>query len=304
MKQTFLFPDTAIPKIQASPVVTRLASAIWTTRKAWLIKLYLQLFVYVTNRGTYIDAFAGPQKTLDSWAARLIWEDDPGLRRKRIDRFELFELNRESLNHLREMVKKTPENRRSVFVTDGDANKKLPEALLKRPIKNPAFCLLDQRSTECSWKLVETISKHKTEGHKIELFYFLMAGWKNRSLKNLKVNPEADLLRWWGRSDYDLAVTADPNRLAELFCDRFRNELGYRFVVPFPIYGDPNDGSNGRLQYWMIHASDHEAATSFMVRAFNRLACGYDPNAKQEDFGWSDDELRSLKKRKLAPPRI
>jgi len=299
MKQSFLFPDTAIPKIQAAPIVARLAAAIWTTRKAWLIRLYLQLFVYVTNRGTYIDAFAGPQKTLDAWAARLIWEADPGPKRKRIDRFELFEISRRSLKQLKDMVSRTSENKRTVFITDGDANIELPKALAKRPITNPAFCLLDQRSTECSWDLVKAVALHKVEGHKIELFYFLMAGWKNRSLKNLKIDPDGDLLRWWGRDDFEIAIKADPNRLAELFCDRFRNELGYRFVQPFPIYGDPNDGSRGRLQYWMIHASDHEAATSFMVRAFNRLACGYDPNAKQEDFGWTDAELKAqLKPRK------
>jgi hypothetical protein len=43
------------------------------------------------------------------------------------------------------------------------------------------------------------------------------------------------------------------------YCDRLR-QLGYTFVTPQLV----NDPKTGQAQYWMIHASDHDAAWSFM----------------------------------------
>lgn len=294
MSSEFLFPD--VPLVPVAEKVRTLESAIWTRRKSLLIKLYLQLFVFVTNRGTYIDAFSGPQENEDAWSAKLIWTNDPGPRRKRLDRFELFELKPSSISALKKMIPSVPKNGRQVHIQPGDANKEIPKMLKIRPIRAPAFCLLDQRTTECSWELVKTLAGHKKEGHKIELFYFLMAGWKNRSLKNIKNQPDAQLKKWWGREDYDVAVKASPNRLAELFRERFIKELGYAYTYPYPIYSNPDGVGGGRLQYWMIHASDHAEARHFMSRAYNKLANGYDPNAKQEEFDWSASELSALKK--------
>ncbi|MCK9588866.1 MAG: three-Cys-motif partner protein TcmP [Terrimicrobiaceae bacterium] len=296
MNSEFLFPD--VPRVPVAQKVRTLDSAIWTRRKSLLIKLYLQLFVFVTNRGTYIDAFAGPQEKEDAWSARLVWTNDPGPKRKRLDRFELFELKKASASTLRRMVASVPANKRKVHVIQGDANIEVPKMLGQRPIGEPAFCLLDQRTTECSWDLVKILAEHKQEGHKIELFYFLMAGWKDRSLKNIKRDADVQMKRWWGRDDYSVALKASQDRLAEIFRERFMEELGYKYTFPYPIYSNPDGEGGGRLQYWMIHASDHEEAHKFMSRAYNKLASGYDPKTKQDEFAWSEAELASLKRRR------
>lgn len=295
----WLFSPDEIPIAQVPQKVTRLTSHISTQRKALLVKLYLQLFVYVTHRGTYLDAFSGPQDKEDAWAARHLWESDPGPKKNRLDRFEFFELNTASVRKLRKMVGKVPKNRRLVEISPGDCNITLPEALRLRPVKGPAFCLLDQRSTECDWRLVETISGHKQDPTKIELFYFLMARWKNRSLKNISKDRHERLLKWWGRDDYPTAISLDPAQLAAQVSRRFREELGYKFAYEYPIYEPPHRGSY--LQYFMIHASDHPEANKFMNRAYNKCAGGYDPHSRQDDLVWSDTDLASiLKKAKKA----
>jgi len=291
----WLFPEDEMPKVPIARKLTRLTSHISTQRKALLVRLYLQLFVYVTHRGTYIDAFAGPQDKEDAWAARHIWESDPGPRKNRIDRLELFEQNSASVRKLEKMVEKTAANRRAIAVASGDCNIRLPEILQLRPVKGPAFCLLDQRSTECDWQLVKTVAEHKQDPTKIEIFYFLMARWKNRSLKNISKNRHDRLLKWWGREDYGTAINLDPDQLAGLMSRRFREELGYKFAYEYPIYEPPHKG--GYLQYFMIHASDHPEATSFMNRAYNKCAGGYDPRNKQADLIWSDDDLTKIARR-------
>ena len=47
--------------------------------KARLIQAYLQLFVYITRHGTYIDGFAAPQdaKHIHTWAAKPLLELEP-----------------------------------------------------------------------------------------------------------------------------------------------------------------------------------------------------------------------------------
>ena len=289
-----LFPEGTIPIRDKPERYSRLESPIWTERKATLIRLYLELFVYVTHRGTYLDAFAGPQypDKPDAWAAHLIWKSNPGRKRRRIDRFEFFEKEPSSVSALKEMVAATSEDGRKVEVTPGDCNVEIPRVLEERPIKNPAFCLLDQRSMECDWNLVETLAAHKS-GHKIELFYFLMSAWKERTIAGLTKNPDSEIERWWGRNDVDLVKKASRERLKELFAGRLRDDLGYGHVHAFPIYDNVAAAGGGTVKYWMIHASDHPEAPRFMVRAYNKLACGYDPSLKQEDFGWSDEELRA-----------
>ncbi|MCI0720645.1 MAG: hypothetical protein L0338_17005 [Acidobacteria bacterium] len=47
-----------------------------------------------------------------------------------------------------------------------------------------------------------------------------------------------------------------------------RDELGYQFVVPWPIYQRKSGG--GVVMYYMIHATDHPAATALMARAYNK----------------------------------
>lgn len=182
------------------------------------------------------------------------------------------------------MVQEEDADGRTIRIHPADCNQALPELLANADLKGPTFCLLDQRTTECHWSTVQALASYQPGKHKIELFYFLMAGWKNRSLKNKR--DDCEIKAWWGNEHYFDSITARPDRLAELFRDRFRNELGYRYCMAFPIFG-----RDRRTEYWMIHATDHPEAIDLMRRSYKRIACGFDPAVEQEEF-WSDDALR------------
>ena len=56
-------------------------------------------------------------------------------------------------------------------------------------------------------------------------------------------------------------------RRVEAFVSRFRDELGYRHVMPWPIL--ERDGSGAPVMYYMIHATDHPEAPKLMSRAYH-----------------------------------
>ncbi|TAK33554.1 MAG: hypothetical protein EPO40_00040 [Myxococcaceae bacterium] len=56
---------------------------------------------------------------------------------------------------------------------------------------------------------------------------------------------------------------------AMLVVDRLRGELKYKYARPYPIY--QREEREGFCMYYMIHASDHPAASSLMVRAYDRV---------------------------------
>lgn len=272
----------------------QLDGAIWTRRKALLIQTYLRLFVRITFRGTYIDAFAGPQEEhqeATTWAARRVWEFDPGPKLRRIDKFELFEENKQSIEFIRNMLSQTPTNKRTVHVHRGDSNILLPERLLASPVKGPAFCLLDQRSDECNWNTVRAVASHKKGEMKIEVFYFVMAGWLDRYRSGIADrNRDEKFQKWWGHPEFSALEKASPERAAELFADRFKNELGYAFAYPYPIYDNISPSEKGVVKFYMIHATDHPDATELMRRSFAKLATGWDPNVSQEAMSFIDED--------------
>jgi three-Cys-motif partner protein len=127
--------------------------------------------------------------------------------------------------------------------------------------------LLDQRTFECEWQTVEALARYKTEGHKIELFYFLANAWLDRSFaaqKDLEV-----LEKWWGREDWPILRTMKTRRRAEVFVDRFKQEFGYKSVKQWEIY-EKSTGGGGHVMYYMIHATDHDEAPKLMRRAYER----------------------------------
>jgi three-Cys-motif partner protein len=298
MSDNFLFPiapftSAALPKQK----LRQLNGTVSTRRKSLLIKLYLDLFVKVTFRGTYIDAFAGPQEedeeNPENWSAKRLWESNPGSKRKRIDRFELIEKNPISIKKLNEMISKTQKDKRRISVYHGDSNVLVPKLFREKTPKNPTFCLLDQRTIECDWSTVKNIASYQIKGHKPEIFYFMMASWKDRSLAvRLKSSPE-EIGRWWGRPDINTPKELSTQKLAELFSERFKNELGYRYSSPFPIWDNISPNENGKRKFYMIHATDHDAAPHFMVSAYNKLGCGFDPKTKlsQGEMEWTEKEM-------------
>src|ERR1043166_474010 len=219
----------------------RADNPIWTENKAKLIERYIHFFVYVTKHGTYIDAFAGPQREgrTDLWAAKLVLEDTP----RRIRHFFLFEKNKRKVERLRKLrdlqrPRKKKEPHRDIQIYSGDCNAKIPEMLKQYPIKDreATFALLDQRTFECDWATVKALANHKKSGHKIELFYFLAQSWIDRSVKAKRKNKDAEMRRWWGGDGWKKFFQLKREDRRAPFCQRFINELGYKYAFGFAIY--------------------------------------------------------------------
>ncbi|MGD0059895.1 MAG: three-Cys-motif partner protein TcmP [Verrucomicrobiia bacterium] len=261
---------------------------IWTGCKAKLIERYLFYFVQITHHGTYIDAFAGPQENdkLDMWSAKLVLESSPRWLRN----FFLFELNDSQMKLLNQMVgnqpprdKKKGEPKRTIKTYHGDFNQKLTEMLMENPIgdKEASFCLLDQRTFECDWASVEAIANHKKGGTKIELFYFFPEGWIDRAVSGIKSDKDPRLQKWWGKSNWPELLKKKGAVRGLYVADRFKVDLEYKYVHPFPIYEKPDKG--GKVMYYMIHASDHKEAPLLMNRAYGK-ALDIKETPEQLDF--------------------
>jgi len=253
------------------PMLPPLKNPIWTESKAKLIDEYLKLFVFITKHGTYIDGFAGPQEPdkPDMWAARLVLEREP----KWLRHFHFFECNRKKIKQLRKLKAQAlltdPEaTKRQIEIYPGDCNTNIREWLRSQPIKEKeaTFCLLDQRTFECEWETVVDLANYKSEGNKIELFYFLANAWLDRALSAQKDIER--LKKWWGRNDWPMLKTMSAKERADAFVIRLKEELGYKYVMAYPIYQRKKAGGN--IMYYMIHATDHFEAPLLMSRAYNK----------------------------------
>ncbi len=267
MKQLELFD---LPKTQSKfkNLFSGLRRPIWTENKARMIAIYLRLFVYITKHGAYIDGFAGPQQPRlpDRWTAKLVIESQP----KRLRQFFLCELNEQKLKLLRALVKRAREEdiaehlNRLIELYEGDFNIKVHEIIAAQQIKEntATFCLLDQHTFECKWATVKALAEVK-RGMKIELFYFVPTGWLKRALAaTRRVKAIRD---WWGRDDWTELKSKSSLACAQAFCDRFRDELGYKHAYAWPIF---ERSSGRRIMYYMIHATDHDEAPKLMHRAY------------------------------------
>lgn len=248
------------------------AYPIWTRNKSQLIQKYLRYFILVTEHGSYIDGFAGPQriKELDLWSARLVMEFYPRWLRNLV----LCEIDSKKIELLKEYRDKQPprnkekkEPKRTIEILAGDFNANVDAALAAAGIneRTAAFCLLDQRTFECHWTTVEKVARYKPAGAKIELFYFLPIGWLKRAISGVRDTSILD--RWWGGPDWAQLKSLDALQTAELFRERIRKEFGYSSVMPWPIYA--RKGSQ-KVMYFMVHASDHPEAPKLMQRAYRK----------------------------------
>lgn len=270
--QYSFWSHVAAPECPALPTkdFDSLKDPLWTRNKALLIQRYLQLFVYITKHGAYIDGFSAPQKAghHDKWSAKLVLESEPKFLRD----FWLCDLSPDGHSLLEELAAQHRSNKRRVDVLHGDFNVVVKEVLASGRIteKTATFALLDQRTFECSWNTVKTLAEHKKGGNKIELFYFLASGWLDRSLKAVgRPEKRAEVEAWWGRSDVDLLQGMDRTTRAGLMAERFQKELGYLSSTPFAIHSKRR---GGRIMYHMIHASDHPEAKTLMVRAYRQVS--------------------------------
>lgn len=265
---------------------------VWTENKAQLIARYLLYFVYVTKHGTYIDGFAAPKQPNepDSWAADLVLRNEPKWMRE----FFLCEMKTGRAKYLYELRERQPAKpRRRIEILEGDFNVSIHEILASGAIteKKAAFCLLDQFTCQCEWATLVALAGHKTIGNKIEIFYFLATGWVDRALRGFSRNPHIPE-RWWGRKDWRKLVSMNGHSRAQLFCDRFKSELGYAHADAYPIF---KRGASGRVMFHMIHASDHPEAPVLMQRAYRNVTKA--PESTEQlnmEFGIAPEEASKL----------
>lgn len=286
----YLFDIENLPSKEAEQRFNAIDIPLWTKNKALFIARYMKTFVFITKHGTYIDAFAGPQDEDSrdaSWSAKLVLENEPAW----LKNFYLFDEAPEQVRHLEALKEFYFESnaahvgKRKITVTEGDSNLTLPRFLEEHPIKDTeaTFCLLDQRSTECSWDTVKAVADHKRrpDVNKIEIFYFFAQGWIDRTIKSWTIDPEERRRRWWGREDVmDFLKLKSPQR-SQCLATRFKEELGYRYAHAFPIQ---KEGERGTVMFWMIHASDHERAPSLMFSAYRHVGAGGGLNDPIEQF--------------------
>lgn len=243
---------------------------VWTEHKAKLIARYLRYFVFITKHGCYVDGFAGPKNRNlpDSWAAELVVNSEP----KFLKQFFLCDADPEQVQALEALVSSQPSSpKRHFSVFSGDFNLNVDAVLSSGAIgeRTATFCLLDQFTCECHWETVKKLASHKgAKANKIEQFYFLATGWLGRSLSAFKSdNPEPEA--WWGNSDWGALKGLSGDLIAVRMAERFRDELGYRYVSPWPIY--KRERGKGRIMFHMIHASDHPEAHKLMRRAYKHV---------------------------------
>jgi len=267
MAHDYLFPLEAIENEVSKVAKTyrSLKKPLWTEEKARLIEKYLWYFVFVTKSGTYIDAFAGPQtnKVKDGWAAKRVIESDP----KFLRNFFLFEVDPAKISKINSLIGKQPEKtKRNFKVIQGDFNEQIKGVIDQIPTNEPIFCLLDQRTSECHWDSVKLLASHRQGEFKVELFYFLAEKWLNRALKS-RTKSVDKTLKWWGRDDWEELYKHHGFGRAQFVSERFRKELGYKYVCPYPII----DRQTRTAMFYMIHASDHPRATPLMAGAYSNL---------------------------------
>jgi three-Cys-motif partner protein len=247
---------------------------VWTEHKAKLIAKYLFYFVLITKHGAYIDGFAAPQEAglEGAWSAELVLASRPPFLRD----FWLCDVDAAGLERLERLKAEQPSIRgRTISVVPGDFNSSLPSILTEGKIKDTtaAFCLLDQRTFECEWTTLVSLASHKAT-NKIELFYFLGTGWLDRALSAVTRN-QAQVERWWGRDDWGSLLGMNSVVRANLFCDRFKSELGYAHAHAWPIYD--RAGGQGAVKYHMIHCTDHPDGPKLMARAYRQATLAPEP---------------------------
>lgn len=238
-----------------------------TNAKSKLISGYLSQFQLITKGGLYIDGFAAPQSRdhEESWTARRVLEISPA----RIRTFWLCDNEPRGLLQLRRLKEQhhgRPGSRR-VYVMEGDFNVTVKSILWGGRLtrKGAIFALLDQRSTECHWATVRALAA-RAGATKIELLYFLGTSWIHRvlmsSVREAKLH---EIDRWWGGRGWIDLKELTQAEIVKTVADRFAQELGYKFVKPYPIFMEEK---GSKVAFHLIHASDHPEAPKLMDRSF------------------------------------
>lgn len=289
-------PIQKAPRGLVSPAKAWMGPSVpFSTRsKSELVADYVRRFQLITRGGLYVDGFAAPQRrhAEDAWTAKRVLEVEP----KRIRGFWLFDIDPKGVRQLQSLKQEHHLNPswRRVNVIQGDFNAELHRFLYAKALHRDTavFALLDQRSTECHWSTVQRLASRRGRRAKIELMYFCPTAWIHRSLKTRRLaNSVENLDLWWGDNSWR-HLPGNQTELVEVVRRRFEAELGYEFVVAYPI---PLQAHLKRTSYHLIHASDHPEAPNLMAQAY-RQKIMLQRSPEQQDFGWGPEA------RKLAQP--
>lgn len=255
----------------------------WTIDKLEILRLYLcGGYRRIAGGGTYIDGFAGQGQgeyrgavhdgsaaiaaTSDAFRTLYLIERDPGS----------HALLRQHLDQL------PPRYRdRCDLRPPADCNVAIPALLDAGAIDRtkPCFAFLDPNSTELAWSTIERLAGYKTlRDHpdhprkpiecKVELWillnthqaiYRLWPDDRERYPDTMSADTldrlMGDRAAWW-----DLWQSGQKRQaLVQRYCERLR-ELGYTYAIPQPII----DPQTRRVQYTMVHATDHPSAIGLM----------------------------------------
>ncbi len=254
----------------------------WTLDKLEVLRLYLTMYRRVAGGGAYIDGFAGEgevniNNTVRSGTALLALQSAAFKQMHFIDADENLTTR---LQARLDATKRPKSHECTVYC--GDTNTTIDKVLTGIDPNRPLFVCLDQNSTDLLWTTIERIAAFKeldipANRCKAELWILfnqhqvIQRLWPNTPRLEGRPNPySAALDRIFGSSDawIDLWETkASPIKLMRRYCDRLEKVLGYQYVLPQTI-----TGPTSRPQYYMIHATDHEAAVEFMRWAKTRYA--------------------------------
>lgn len=249
----------------------------WIRDKLELLRLYLLGYRRVAGSGgTYIDGFAG------SGIAKIRGETEErlgsaatALRVRAFAQLFFYESDPTTMRQLKRNIGLRFSWRAANRIRwrEGDFNELVRTDLAENliPKKRPTFALLDPDSTQLGWKTVEALAQYKDEPglYKIELLILLNTDQAlvrlvpREQTAEYSTSPEAKRLdwvmggrdAWWDLNDQHFSAT----RLMFRYVERLRS-LGYLDVRAVPIL---HPDTRVR-QYFMIHASDHPAASGLM----------------------------------------
>jgi three-Cys-motif partner protein len=252
----------------------------WTLSKLRVLELYFKRYRTVAGNGTYIDGFAGSgsvkvkgdEKVLEG-SARI------AINSRAFKDLWFFENDDTTLARLDWTMRYyVPlKRRRRVHVIPGDFNAKIVELVQSGqiPKDRPCFAFLDPDSTQLAWDSVALLARYKEpvtppKHCKVELWILFNSHQALGRLIDRRGDPDyqrsarattmdrvmGSRAAWWDLFQQGAHINAYAHRYA----GRLVEDLGYGFAHA-QLIRDPDSAAP---QYFMIHASDHEAAWSFM----------------------------------------
>jgi three-Cys-motif partner protein len=257
----------------------------WTLNKLEVFEQYLKLYRRVAGNGTFIDAFAGTGQGVlirDGEELKCDGSSLVAAKSGAFSRIHLIEKETRYVEQLRDALRSLTASQSSkVQLHHGDCNELIPALFQDSDIdqSRPCFVLLDQESTQLNWETVAALAAWKTydppatnsgrpKTCKVELWILFNSHqvinrlWPNdHSRYPDSFSPDTLDRVFGGREAWrDLREQRQPfgaltNRYAKQLLG-----LGYQYVHPQLIV----DPATERPQYYMIHATDHPSAVSFM----------------------------------------